>query len=277
MLSIGTNAGALNAAKGLNGIVKRMETAMLRLSTGKRINSAADDAGGLSVSIKLNAEIMGVNQSIKNASDAASLLSTVEGALQEVHTHLLRMREIAVQASSQSLSDSDRDSLQSEVGALEADIQRIADDTSFAGQVLLAGGFSTGITFQVGPRRGNNLHVSIGAINATTTIANGGLDLNEDVTTSARAMGYISNIDAAISHISSNRGTYGAAINRLEHTIANLENISANLMTARGAIEDADFAAETSNFAREQILQQAAIAMLSQANASKQNVLALFQ
>ena len=277
MLSINTNVGALNAAQASYSVNKSMETSMHRLSSGKRINSAADDAAGIQIANRINAEIQGLNQSVRNAADAQAMLSTAEGALEQVHSLLLRMRELAVQSSNQTLSDADRDSIQVEVGVLEAEIQRVADDTTWAGQVLLAGGFSTGITFQVGPRSGNNLQVSIGAINATTTIANGGLDLNEDVTTSARAMGYISNIDAAISHISSNRGTYGAAINRLEHTIANLENISANLMTARGAIEDADFAAETSNFAREQILQQAAIAMLSQANASKQNVLALFQ
>ena len=277
MLSINTNVGALNAAQASYSVNKSMETSMHRLSSGKRINSAADDAAGIQIANRINAEIQGLNQSVRNAADAQAMLSTAEGALEQVHSLLLRMRELAVQSSNQTLSDADRDSIQVEVGVLEAEIHRVADDTTWAGQVLLAGGFSTGITFQVGPRSGDNVQISIGAINATTTIANGGLDLNEDITTAARAMGYISNIDAAISHVATNRGAYGATINRLDHAIANMQNIATNLATSKGRIEDADFAAETTNLARAQVLQQASMAMLAQANASKQNILSLFQ
>ena len=277
MISINTNYGGLFASKAASSSQNLMDTAMERLSTGKRINYASDDAAGQGIATRLTGEIQGLEMASKNAADAQSMIDTAEGALQEVHDLLLRMRELAVQSSNQTLSDADRDSIQVEVGVLEAEIQRVADDTTWAGQVLLAGGFSTGITFQVGPRSGDNVQISIGAINATTTIANGGLDLNEDITTAARAMGYISNIDAAISHVATNRGAYGATINRLDHAIANMQNVATNLATSKGRIEDADFAAETTNLARAQVLQQASMAMLAQANASKQNILSLFQ
>ena len=168
--------------------------------------------------------------------------------------------------------------LQTEVAQLEAEIQRISDDTTWSGMTLLAGGFSqaNAATFQIGPRSGDNIQISIGAIDATTTIANGGLDLNESITTAAAAMGVISNIDAAISHVGTNRTNYAAVMNRLDHAMANMRNISTNLATAKGRIEDADFAAESTNLARAQVLQQASMAMLAQANAAKQNILALF-
>ena len=276
MLSINTNVGALNAAQSSYSVNKSMETSMQRLASGKRINSAADDAAGISIASRLDAEIRGLNQSIKNAADAQAMLATAEGALDEVTQLLLRMRELAVQSSNQTVSGADRDQLQAEVTALEAEIQRISDDTTWAGQVLLAGGFTTGITFQIGPRSGDNIQISIGAIDATTTITNGGLDLNESITTEGAAMGYISNIDAAISHVGTNRTNYAAVMNRLDHAMANMRNISTNLATAKGRIEDADFAAESTNLARAQVLQQASMAMLAQANAAKQNILALF-
>ena len=278
MLSINTNVGALRSSQASYSVNSSMETSMQRLSSGKRINSAADDAAGIQIANRLNAEIQGLNMSVRNAADAQAFLGTAEGALEEVHSLLLRMREIAVQASNGTLQDSDRDSLQEEVTVLEAEIQRISDDTTYAGKSVFEN-VSTGLTFQIGPRSGDSIAVSIDTINATHAFAGtpGGLKLDEDVTTAARAMGYIQNIDDAISAIATMRGTYGATINRLDHTIANLQNISTNLQTAKGRIEDADFAAETSNLARTQVMQQASMAMLAQANASKQNILSLFQ
>ena len=274
MLSINTNVGALTAAQHSYSVNKSMETSMERLASGKRVNGAADDAAGLAIATRINAEIQGLQQSIKNAADAQSLLNVAEGALSEVHTILLRMRELAVQSANDTVRDQDRDMLQTEVAQLELEIQRISDDTTWSGMTLLAGGFTTGATFQIGPRAGDTIQISISAIDATTTIGNGGLDLNEHISTQGHT--YIENIDAAISVISGDRARYGATMNRLDHAIANMANIATNLSTAKGRIMDADFAAESANLARTQVLQQASMAMLSQANASKQNILALF-
>jgi flagellin len=274
MLSINTNVGALTAARSSYSVNKSMETSMERLASGKRINSAADDAANLGISTRITAEIQGLKQSIKNAADAQSLLNVTEGALTEVHTILLRMRELAVQSSNDTVRDQDRDVLQMEVAQLEAEIQRISDDTTWSGMTLLAGGFSTGATFQIGPRDTDTIQISIAAIDATTAAQ---LALSSHVSTQAAAQDYIVTIDNAISKISEQRGKYGAVMNRLDHAMANMQNIVTNLSTAKGRLEDADFAAESANLARTQVLQQASMAMLSQANASKQNILALFQ
>ena len=275
-LRINTNTAALAAQRSMSQNSVKSNNALAKLSSGSRINKAADDAAGLAMSEKLKANISGSQQAERNANDGISMLQTAEGGLNEVSRVLIRLRELAVQSANQTVSGADRDQLQAEVTALEAEIQRISDDTTWAGQVLLAGGFTTGITFQIGPRSGDNIQISIGAIDATTTITNGGLDLNESITTAAAAMGVISNIDAAISHVGTNRTNYAAVMNRLDHAMANMRNISTNLATAKGRIEDADFAAESTNLARAQVLQQASMAMLAQANAAKQNILALF-
>ena len=274
MLSINTNVGALTAAQHSHSVNKSMETSMERLASGKRINQAADDAAGLAISTRINAEIQGLQQSIKNAGDAQSLLNTAEGALDEVHTILLRMRELAVQSSNDTVRDQDRDMLQTEVAQLEAEIQRISDDTTWSGMTLLAGGFTTGATFQIGPRDTDTIQISISAIDATLAA---GLGLNSHVSLQANAQDYIVIIDNAISIISADRAKYGATINRLDHAMANMANIVTNLSASAGRIADADYAAESANLARTQVLQQASMAMLSQANASKQNILSLFQ
>ena len=278
MLSINTNVGALKAAQASYSVNKSMETSMERLSTGKRINSAHDDSAGLAIATRLNAEIRGINQSIKNAADAHAMLSTAEGALTEVHSILLRMREIAVQSANETVSDPDREMLQTEVAQLELEIQRIVDDTTWAGITLLAGTkFSTGATFQIGPRNADGVSMSISAIEPLSSVAKGGLDLSSHVSVQATAAGYIVNIDKAISIISADRAKYGAFMNRLDHAVSNLQNTATNLAQSKGRIMDADFAAESSNLARTQVLQQASMAMLAQANASKQNILTLFQ
>ena len=277
MLSINTNVGALKAAQASYSVNKSMETSMERLSTGKRVNSAQDDAAGLGIATRLNAEIRGINQSIRNAADAQSMLATAEGGLVEVHSLLLRMRELAVQSANETVSNPDRDHMQSEVAQLETEIQRIVDDTTWAGITLLAGGFTTGATFQIGPRNTDTVVISISAIEPLSTVAKGGLNLASHISTQQGAQNYIATIDAAISIISQDRGTYGAVMNRLDHAISNLQNTATNLATSKGRIMDADFAAESSNLARVQVLQQASMAMLAQANASKQNILSLFQ
>ena len=277
MLSINTNVGALQAARSSYSVNKSMEQSMERLASGKRINSAADDAAGLAISTRLNAEINGIHQSIRNASDAQGMLGVAEGALEQVHALLLRMREIAVQGGNETVTSADREMLQTEVHQLETEIQRVVDDTTWAGITLLAGGFTSGATFQIGPRNGDTIQISISAIEPLSTINNGGLNLNSHVSSQDNSREYIPTIDIAISIISADRAKYGATMNRLDHAMANLQNVATNLSVAKGRLEDADFAAESSNLARTQVLQQASMAMLAQANASKQNILSLFQ
>ena len=277
MLSINTNVGALQAARSSYSVNKSMEQSMERLASGKRVNGAADDAAGLAIATRLNAEINGINQGIRNASDAQGMLAVAEGALEQVHALLLRMRELAVQSANETNSSADREHLQTEVDQLEAEIQRVVDDTTWAGITLLAGGLSTGATFQIGPRNTDTIQISISAIEPLSTVAKGGLSLSGDISAQDNAMTYITGIDNAISIISADRGKYGATMNRLDHAMANLQNVATNLAVAKGRIMDADFAAESSNLARTQVLQQASMAMLAQANASKQNILSLFQ
>ena len=272
MVSINTNVGAIFAAHSSYKVNKSMETSMARLSSGKRINSAADDAAGIQIATRMDTEIRGLNQAVRNAADAQALLMTTEGALDEVHTILLRIRELAVQASNGTYSLQDRVALQAEVRDLQTEITRISRDTTWNGKNLLDGTLSNGIGFQIGADTGQTVTVAIGTI-ALANLSLGG----NTISNATNAMSYISTVDAAISTISTNRGTYAAAINRLDHAMANMQNIATNLALSKGRIEDADFAAETANLARAQVLQQASMAMLAQANASKQNILTLIQ
>jgi len=268
MISINTNYGSLFASKSASAAQKTMNTAMERLSSGQRINNAKDDAAGQGIAVRLSAELMGLQMASRNASDAQSMIDTAESAHQEVHNMLLRMREIAVQAANGTLSDADRTALNAEVTALETEITSIADNTTFGGVKL---GTSTAVSFQIGPNNGINLDHTFKDFSVTQISA------NVDVTSTGSAGAAISTINAAISTVSTRRGELGALSNRLSSTIANLDNIAVNLSAARGRIQDTDFAKETSNLARSQIMQQAATAMLAQANASKGNVLTLIQ
>ena len=275
MLSINTNVGALQAAQASYSVNKSMETSMQRLSTGKRINGGTDDAAGLQIANRLTAEIQGLNMSVRNAADAQAMLATAEGATKEIHLLLLRMRELAVQSANGTMDSADRTAVASEFTALESEINRIGDNTTWAGITLLNGSFSvvTAGRFQVGPDASQNITHRIEDM-ATTAI---NIVAAIDVTTFTKASSAITALDGSISLVGTEREQMGAVMNRLEHTIANLQQVSTNLAQAKGRIEDADFAAETSNLARTQVLQQASMAMLAQANASKQNILALFQ
>ena len=277
-MSIQTNPGAEFSSIAAKRAADMMDMAMIRLSSGKRINSARDDAAGIQVAIRMEAEINGLSSALRNANDAQAAVDTAEGGLNEIHTLLLRMREIAVAAANDTNTTADRSSLQTEVGALETEITRIGESTTWGGINLLDGSFSKSspIIFQLGPRNGNNIKVTLGYVHATVAAGSQGtLGLTGAVTTQTAAGNYISTIDAAISIISTRRGALGAVSNRLDSTLANLENMKANLVAAKGAVVDADFAEETARLARSQILLQAATAMLSQANASKQQMLAL--
>jgi flagellin len=391
-LAIATNNAALNAAASASSVNRDMETSMARLSTGKRINSASDDAAGVAISSRLSAEIRGTDQAIRNSLDGQALIDTAEGAHKEVENILQRMREVAVQAANDTNNDQDRANLQAEMNAMTTEIDRIAGTTTWAGANLMEAATSS-FSFQVGTATGdkNQITVNIDSMNtaglglataesakftvtATTTsgTSNGNLgaisetagtddwsltagtlttvdtgtisishpttgevltavldhddpaasaanvraafasigvsaevsttaasiqlsftevtavsantsNLSVQETTNAsgdadvNARAGIVKIDAAIKTVNIQRSELGAISNRLNHTVNNLTNISSNLSAAKGGIEDADFALETTNLAKNQILQQASTAMLAQANASKQNVLSLLQ
>jgi flagellin len=277
MLSINTNVGALRAADSAYSVNKSMETSMQRLSSGKRINGAMDDAAGLQISQRMTAEIRGFHQAARNAADAQSLLATAEGAIAEQHNILQRLREIGVQAASGTNSAADRAALNTEAQALEAEISRIADDTTWAEIQILDGSVTSDqFTFHIGPDGSDTITFTIPDMGQEVT---GGYSIvsGNVVTTQALANTYIGVIDDAISVAGTMRQKIGAVMNRLDYTMANLSNMATNLSLAKGRVEDADFAAESANLARTQVLQQASMSMLAQAHASKQNILALFQ
>ena len=278
-MSINTNVGAETAAMAAQRAGAMMDEAMLRLSTGKRINSAADDAAGLAVATRMAKEIAGLSQALRNANDAQGLIDTGEAALKEVSTLLLRMREIAVSASSDTNTDADRAALDTEVTALETEISRIGDQTSWGGITLFTGthGKASPIRFHLGPTGTNFIDVTLGVVSiaARGSDLQGSLSLTGSVSSRANAVSYITGIDAAISIISARRGNFGAVSNRLSSAISNLENMKASMVTAKGQVEDANYAEETAKLARAQILMQAATAMLAQANASKNATLKL--
>ena len=273
MISINTNYGGLFAAKATQQSQNLIDKAMERLSTGKRINYAKDDAAGSAIAVRLTAEIQGLAVASRNAADGQSLLDTAEGALQETQTLLMRLRELAVQSSNGTLTTSDRGALQAEAAALEAEISRISDTTSWGGINLLDGSLSDGITFQAGTKEGETIVASIPDMAATAATIAVSVGFSIGAFTNAQSM--ITAVDAAISGVGTVRGNLGAVSNRLNSTIANLDQVRVNLTASRGRIEDADFATETGNLARAQILQQAATAMLAQANASQASVLSL--
>jgi flagellin len=270
MISINTNYGALFASKAARSAQTTMDQSMERLSTGKRINYAADDAAGQGIATRMTGEIQGLAMAARNASDGQSLIDTAEGALQEVHTLLLRMRELSVQAANSTTSAADRTALNTEVTALETEITRIGDNTTWGG-IKILNSTANAFIFQVGADKGENISVTIKDIDAAHLSLAGGVD------TVTNAGKNLSLVDQAISLVSTRRGELGAISNRLSSTVANLDQIRVNLSSSRGRIQDADFAKESSNLARTQIMQQAATAMIAQANASKGTVLTLIQ
>jgi flagellin len=378
-LTVATNTGALMAQAAASSVNKEMEISMERLSTGKRINGASDDAAGVAIASRLTAEITGTNQAIRNAMDGQALIDTAEGAHQEVENILQRMRELAVQAANDTNDANDRTNIQAEMDQLVSEIDRISSTTTWAGQLLMDGSDTNGINLQVGSgtKAADFINISISSTSGTTlnvkgdasstadfkaasgvadsgkagytrsstvlTLADtdnstdlvfaiGGKDItiagsdvaaydvsnqlegnaaaaavadllnrNTDfagytavastagdgkitiakgaitVASTSQAQSAITKIDAAIQTLNAQRASLGAVSNRLDSTVSNLTNISSNLQGGRGRIEDADFAAETTNLAKTQILQQASTAMLAQANAAKQNVLSLLQ
>jgi flagellin len=276
-LAIATNNAALNAAASASSVNRDMETSMARLSSGKRINSASDDAAGVAISSRLSAEIRGTDQAIRNSLDGQALIDTAEGAHKEIENILQRMREVAVQSANDTNNGQDRANLQAEMDAMITEIDRIAGTTTWAGTQLMDDSTGTTFSLQVGAATGtqNQIAVTINSMNATQLgVMKTAIDLETNMTS---RLASIQEVDEAIEKVNDQRSELGAISNRLNHTVNNLTNISSNLSAAKGGIEDADFALETTNLAKNQILQQASTAMLAQANASKQNVLSLLQ
>ena len=275
-LIINTNIASLNAQRNLSGVQNSLNTSLQRLSTGLRINSAKDDAAGLYSVERITADVRGLNQATRNAADGISLAQTAEGALGQISNNLQRIREIAVQSANSTVED--RTGLQAEVDQLTQEISRIVQTTEFNGQALLSA--SNSLTFQVGADglASNQIALSTAVVTGINSYASGLTATGTiDVSSSAAASAALANIDNDIDSISTNRATFGAVQNRFEVVISSLQNYSENLTAARSRIQDADFAVETANLTRTQILQQAGISVLSQANTLPQSALALLQ
>ena len=275
-MRINQNVMAFNAFRNLSSTQNSLGKSLEKLSSGYRINRAADDAAGLTKSEGLRAEIRGTNQAVKNAQDGISLVQTAEGALNEVHAILQRMRELAVSASNSATSTGEAES--AEISELVTEIGEIASRTKFAGQDVFT---ATAQTFQVGANEGDDLTVTTGAL-AAATVGKDAVDVSgiaAAVTDAAQATraGAITTINDAITSVSKTRSDLGAKQNRLEHTIANLQVASENLSASESRIRDTDMAAEMVNFTRNQIMQQAGTAMLAQANQVPQSVLSLLR
>jgi flagellin len=267
---INTNIMSLNSQRLLNRSQLSMQTSVERLSSGLRINRAKDDAAGLAIAERITAQIRGLSQAMRNANDGISMLQTTEGAMDEISNALQRMRELAVQAANGTVSATDKSSLQDEYSALAEEITRISSSTKFNGTQVLTGANS--VTLQVGyeDAADNQITITMSDISALTSLAD---DISDP--TGAGARNALAKLDADIDTLTSARADLGAVQNRLESTIRNIANVVENQSAARSRIQDADFAAETANLTRTQILQQAGTAMLAQANQIPGNVLQL--
>ncbi|ANS76092.1 flagellin [Paenibacillus yonginensis] len=266
---INTNVGAINANRNLSTNNTSLSKTMEKLSSGSRINRAADDAAGLAISEKMNYQINGLNQAQRNAQDGISLLQTAEGDLTEVHSMLQRMNTLANQAANGTYQSEDRANLQKEVNQLVSEIDRITGNSNFNGVKLLDGS-QTNVSFQIGVTSTESLTVTL-ASNKASALGISGLSIS----TATAAAAALATIKSAISKVSTNRANLGAYQNRLEHTINSLGVTSENLSAANSRIKDADMATEMTSFTKQQILVQAGTAMLAQANSAPQAVLKL--
>ncbi len=267
MTVINTNIGAIRASNASTSASKMLGTAMERLSTGKRINSAADDAAGLAIANSMTSQIRGMSQGVRNANDGISLAQTAEGALQEVGNMLQRMRELRVQYENGTYSTDDLANINSEMDALATQIGSVLTNTQFNGTDLFAGASAT-VTIQAGANASDTVDITVGGLSANAGITT--VTANPDTAT-------LANYDTAIALVSTTRSGLGASQNQLESAVNNLNSNIANLSDARSRIEDADYAAESTALAKSQILSQASTAMLAQANQSQQNVLSLLR
>jgi flagellin len=275
MAVINSNIAALKASNASTSADKMLGMAMERLSTGKRINSAKDDAAGMAIATSMTAQVRGMNQAIRNANDGIALAQTAEGSINEVTNMLQRVRELAVQSSSGTYQDAtDRAYMQAEVDELTAQIDQVITNTEFNGVVLFDASTAT-VTVQAGANAADTIDLAMADL--TSLAASGGAAGSYDVSTATAANTLLDTLDTELDSINSARSTLGAGQNRLESAVNNLTNTATNLSDARSRIEDTDYSAETTALAKAQILSQASTAMLSQANQSQQNVLSLLR
>jgi len=283
---VNTNISSITASRILSENRADLEKAMERLASGKRINSAADDAAGMAVAAKMRADIGSLNQSVRNTNDAISLVNTYDGAAAEIESILIRMRELAVQTKNGTYEEADRTNANFEYTALKNEITRIAGVSAFNRMTVGQGATTangtttsadTGFTFYVGSdvaKTGNSIAFSAKALDLNLAVSSGTLNSVVDTTSAGQA---IATLDDAITELAANRAQAGALINRLEHTVSNLMNVSQRLQEAVSGIEDADYAAESANLARGMVLAQAGTAMLAQANQAPQYILSLLR
>ncbi|WP_323061548.1 flagellin N-terminal helical domain-containing protein [Aeromonas hydrophila] len=297
---INTNGSSLNAQRNLSSITKSLDTSYTRLASGLRINSAKDDAAGLQIANRLTSQVNGLDQGIRNANDGISVAQTAEGAMEEIGNMLQRMRTLAQQSLNGTTSINDRGALQKEFDALKSEIARIAEDTTFGGQKLLNGGYSG--AFQVGADAGQTINfdinnsfklyqmafVTTGHATITYNAADGTYTVNHlngpgvpaylsSIQSKPASLLAMANLDYYIEVVDSKRAELGAVQNRFDSVIRNQANVSGNVNSARSRIRDADFAVETANLTKQNIMQQAASSILSQANKRPQSALSLLQ
>ncbi|HEY1393403.1 MAG TPA: flagellin [Methylibium sp.] len=277
--TINTNLLSLDAQRNLSTSQSALAVSMQRLSSGLRVNSAKDDAAGLAIATRMDAQVRGMNVAIRNANDGISLAQTADSALGSVTNALQRMRELAVQGSNSTNSGSDRDSLNQEFQQLGSEIQRVLGGTTFNGATIL-GGSAGALTFQVGANTTANDTITVTTTNMTTNasiaaVTTGANNKIDSTVSAANLANVITALDGAIDTVNSQRATFGATQSRFDAVISNLQSASENQTAARSRIMDADFAAETANLSRAQVLQQAGNAMVAQANQSPNSVLSL--
>lgn len=283
MTVINTNVTSLFAQRSLNANNVDLQHTMEELSTGKRINSSADDAAGLAISSRMTSQINGLNQAVRNANDGISMLRTAEGATDTITNMLQRMRELAIQASNGTYGSSDVKSMDTEYQQLYSEIKRVSNTTSWNGMNLLDGTFSGGVGFMVSDVAGANSHISASIASfdftagATNALVDGFGALSGSYISAPSADALLGKISTAISGINTMRSNLGATINRLQFTVDNLTNVSTNLSASRSQIEDVDYSQATAELAKNNVIQQAATAMLAQANQSPQSVLQLLK
>ena len=278
MPSINTNVAAIKARSNLDRVQREMDTSIARLSSGKRITRAHDDAAGSAIAGRMESQIRGLNMSIRGAKDGQSLVDTQEGALQEVTALLQRMRELAVQSESGALADADRDYLQLEVTQLFNEINAISDNTKFNDTRVMTGAAFTFYTdIDVAGTAITTVEVSASAQNLVTSISSISIGSGQVLGSTSGVQASITKLDTAIASVAAMRANLGAVSNRFDHIIDNLTNVVANTEAAKSRVEDADFAVETTQLTRNTVLQQAATSMVAQANAQKDTILALIQ
>jgi len=281
-LSINTNIASIDAQRNLSSSQSSLATSMQRLSSGLRINTAKDDAAGLSIAERMNAQVRGMNVAIRNSNDGISLAQTADGALAQVSNSLQRMRELAVQSRNATNSSSDKDSLNKEFGQLQSEITRVLGGTAFNGKHIL-GADATTLNFQVGANTTSDDTVSITTTDMATgdttmtTVTNTSSAVIDSTATSGAIATVIDNIDKAIDDVNDTRATFGATQSRFDSIISNLQSGVENQTAARSRIMDADFATETANMSRANVLQQAGTAMIAQANQQPSQVLSLLR